>query len=172
MSRGSSAAGARFCTRFARGQIADRRSAAEVGRDRRRHGRFMFLIFWKGVIYSAIVLGVYLWALQTYGEGAHSRTIVLFVLVAVQLGNLFNCRSRTRSAFTRFFSNPFVFASSGIVIALQMLAVYFPPLSRVLDTVPLNKTDYLLIVVSIILPVIIVEITKAFSRMKSRVSVA
>ncbi|HVE59658.1 MAG TPA: cation-translocating P-type ATPase, partial [Pyrinomonadaceae bacterium] len=60
--------------------------------------KFLLLIFWKAVISSSIVIGAYSWALQTYGEGAHARTIALFTLIGVQLGNLFNCRSRSRSA--------------------------------------------------------------------------
>jgi P-type Ca2+ transporter type 2C len=92
----------------------------------------------------------------------------LLSLIAVQIGNLFNCRSRTRSAFTRFFSNPFIFVAVAISIFLQLLAIYFPPLARILDTAVPNKIDYPVIGVSLILPVVIVEITKAFSNRKSR----
>ncbi len=128
--------------------------------------KFLFLIFWKGVISSAIVLGAYLWALQTYGEGAHSRTVALLSLIGVQIANLFNCRSRSRSAFYRFFSNPFIFAAVAVSVVLQILAIYFPPLARILDTTEPNKIDYPVIGISIILPVVIVEITKAFSRLR------
>ena len=127
-------------------------------------GRFMFLIFWKGAAYAVIVLGAYLWALSVYGAGAHSHTIVLLTLNAVQLGNLFNSRSRTRSVFEKFFSNPFIFAAIAIVIVLQFLALYFPPLAHILGTVPPNKIDYLVVFISFILPVIIVEIVKAMTR--------
>jgi Ca2+-transporting ATPase len=131
-------------------------------------GRFMFLIFWKGALYSAIVLGAYLWALETYGEGAHSRTIALLALSGVQLGNLFNCRSRTQSAFARFFSNPYIFVAAAIVIFLQLLAIYFPPLASILDTVEPNKIDYLVVFISIVLPVFIVEIIKFLTQRKTK----
>lgn len=127
-------------------------------------GRFMFLIFWKGLIYAGIVLAAYLWALATYGEGAHARTIALLSLVGVQLGNLYNCRSRSRSAFDRFFSNPFIFAASAIVVLLQVLAIYFPPLARVLDTTVPNGLDYTVILISFVLPISIVEVVKAVTR--------
>ena len=68
----------------------------------------------------------------------------------------------------RFFSNPFIFVAAAIVLALQLLAVYFPPLARILDTVQPNKIDYLVIFVSFILPVIIVEIIKALTRRKPK----
>lgn len=81
---------------------------------------------------AVIVLGAYMWALEVYGPGPHSRTIALFALVAVQLGHTFNCRSRTRSAFDGIFSNPFLWIAVLIVVILQLLAVYFSPLASVL----------------------------------------
>lgn len=129
--------------------------------------KFMFLIFWQGAMLAAIAFGAYFWALGEYGEGANARTIALFALVGVQLGHFFNCRSRSRSAFSNFFSNPYMFVAAAIVVGLQMLALYFPPLTHILDTVAPNKTDYLVIGISTILPVVIVEITKAFSNRNS-----
>ena len=65
---------------------------------------FLVLIGWQSVLLAALGLSAYLWALQMYGPGAHARTVALFSLVAVQLGHTFNCRSRTRSAFSTFVS--------------------------------------------------------------------
>lgn len=131
-------------------------------------GGFMFLIFWKAVLYAAIVLGAYYWALAKYGEGAHARTVVLLSLVAVQAANLFNSRSRSRSAFDGFFSNPYIFAAVAITIFLQFLALYFPPLAGILDTAPPQKTDYAVILAATVLPVVIVEIFKARARRKKK----
>src|ERR1041384_7842264 len=96
---------------------------------------FLVLIGWQAVMLATIVLGVYMWALDVYGSGSHSRTIALFALVAVQLGHTFNCRSRTRSAFDGVFRNPFLWIAVLIVVTLQLFAVYFSPLSAVLGTV-------------------------------------
>ncbi len=130
-------------------------------------GSFLFLISWQGAMLAGITLTAYFWALHIYGAGAHAQTVTLLALVGSQLGHLFNCRSQTRSAFAGFFSNPFIFGSSAIVIGLQLLAVYFEPLTKILNTVPPNNIDWLVILSSIILPVIIVEIAKAFSRVRS-----
>ncbi len=127
---------------------------------------FLFLISWQGVMLAIITITAYFWALQTYGEGSRARTIALLSLVGGQLGHLFNCRSRTRSVFDRFFSNPFVFGSFAIAIGLQLFALYFPPLAGILDTVPPNKADFVVILLSFILPIIFVEITKIFGRRK------
>ena len=129
--------------------------------------KFMFLIFWQGAMLAAIALGAYLWALGEHGAGAHARTIALLAVVGVQLGHFFNCRSRTRSAFSNFFSNPYMFVAAAIVIGLQVIAVYFPPLARILDTVEPNKFDFIVIGISIILPILIVEITKFLTRRTS-----
>lgn len=128
--------------------------------------RFMFLIFWQGVMLAAIALGAYLWALNEYGAGAHARTVALFSLIGVQLGHLYNCRSRTRSAFKNFFSNPYIFVATAIVIGLQMLAIYLPPLAGILDTAAPNETDFIVIAISIILPIAIVEVIKLIFRQK------
>lgn len=129
---------------------------------------FLFLIFWKGATYASIVLAAYVWALDRYGVGAHARSVALFCLIGVQIGNLFNCRSRSRSAFVRFFSNPYIFAAVAISVGLQALAIYFTPLARILETTVPNAIDYAVIGGSIILPIIIVEITKAFSNRRPR----
>ncbi len=126
--------------------------------------KFMFLIFWQGAMLASIALAAYLWALNEYGAGVHARTVALLALVGVQLGHFFNCRSRTRSAFSRFFSNPYIFVAATIVIVLQFLAVYFPPLMRILDTVSPNKTDSAVVVLTTILPIIIVEVVKALTK--------
>jgi len=128
---------------------------------------FLFLISWQGAMLAAITLAAYFWSLQTYGEGAHSRTVVLFAVVGVQLGHLFNCRSKTRSAFEGVFRNPYIFGAIAIVICLQLSAVYFTPLARVLDTFPPANYDFAVILLSVILPVVVVEITKIFARRKS-----
>jgi Ca2+-transporting ATPase len=125
---------------------------------------FMLLIGWQAVMLAALALAAYAWALQIYGPGAHARTVALLSLIGVQLGHMFNCRSRTRSAFNGLFTNPFIWIASLIVIALQLLAIYVSPLARVLGTVEPSKTDWLIVSCCVIAPIIIVELTKAVIR--------
>jgi Ca2+-transporting ATPase len=125
---------------------------------------FLILIGWQSVMLAAIGLGAYLWALEMYGPGAHSRTIALFALVAVQLGHTFNCRSRTRSAFDGIFTNPFLWIALVIVVLLQLLACYFSPLAAVLGTVRPATTDWIVIASCGLLTIVIVEVVKFVSR--------
>lgn len=125
---------------------------------------FFVLIVWQGAMLAAIILGAYIWALEAYGEGAHSRTVALMALVGVQIGHMFNCRSRIRSAFAGLSRSPFVWGAAFIVVGLQSAAVYVTPLARVLNTTRLTSTDWLIASVAVISPIILVEAIKALAR--------
>lgn len=126
--------------------------------------RFLILIGWQGALLAAITLLAYMWALNAYGAGSHARTMALMAIVGVQLGHTFNCRSRTRSAFDGFLSNPYIFAAAASMILLQVLAVYLRPLANVLDLVPPNWSDLLVTLGCVLIPIAVVELTKAVAR--------
>ena len=125
---------------------------------------FLVLILWQGAMLAVIILAAYVWAVKEYGEGSHARTMALMALVGVQLGHMFNCRSRTRSAFQDLFRSPFIWAAVVLVVGLQMLAVYLTPLARLLQTVHITRTDWMIVAASSVTPVMIVEVVKMFFR--------
>ncbi len=129
--------------------------------------KLVILIAWQAAMIAALALAAYMWALQMYGPGAHSRTVALFAIIGAQLGHMFNCRSRTRSAFAGLFRNPFIWIAVVIVMSLQLLAVYVSPLARVLGTVRPSETDWLIVSLCVAAPVVIVEVTKAVFRWKT-----
>jgi Ca2+-transporting ATPase len=133
-------------------------------------GKLVLLITWQAAMLAALALSAYLWALQRYGPGAHSRTIALLAIIGAQLGHMLNCRSRVRSAFDELLRRPFIWMAVGVVISLQLLAVYVSPLARVLGTVPPTQPDWLVIIVCTIAPIGIVEVTKALTRWRARTS--
>ena len=148
-------------------------SAPDVMRHRPRSPRatllsrqFLLLIAWQGTMLGGIALAVYYWALHVYGTGPHARTLALLALVGVQLGHMFNCRSRRYSAFTGLFRNPFVWLATAAVIGLQLLALYLKPLARVLDTVVPTFTDWMVVAACVVAPIVVVEGTKMFARRK------
>ena len=126
----------------------------------------LVLIGWQSVLIAAVALTAYLWALRTYGPGTHARTVCLFAIIGAQLGHTFNCRSRTRSAFDGLFRNRFIWIATVIVVALQLLAVFFSPLSRILGTERPTGADWLVISICTILPILIVDATKLISRLQ------
>lgn len=122
---------------------------------------------------AAIGLGAYMWALQVYGPGPHSRTIALFALVSIQLAHTFNCRSRSRSALDGIFSDPFLWLAVLVVVLLQLLATYFPPLTAVLGTVKPTATDWFVIAGCGFLTIGVVEVAKyGYRRQRERRRVA
>lgn len=148
--------------------------ALEPSQPRRMRGRqrrgdilsrsFLVLVGWQGVMLAAVALAAYVWALRTYGEGAHARTIALLGLVAVQLGHTFNCRSRVASALSGLFDNLHIWAASATVIGLQVFASTFMPLARLLGFSPIRPADLVVIATCAILPVAIVEAQKLIAR--------
>lgn len=126
--------------------------------------KLIVLISWQAAMIAALALAAYAWALQLYGVGAHARTVALLAIIGAQLGHMFNCRSRTRSALNGVLRNPFIWIAALIVICLQLLAIYAPPLARVLGTVRLSENDWLVVTACSLAPIVIVEVTKAFAR--------
>ncbi len=126
--------------------------------------RFMILIGWQGALLASIALAAYVWALSVYGDGREAKTVALLAVVGVEVGHLFNCRSRTRSTFEGFFSNPYIFIMTGIVIGLQLLAIVNPFLARLLDLTIPTRADWVVIGLTVIVPIIVVEITKLIAR--------
>ena len=127
---------------------------------------FVILIGWQAGMLAVLALAAYVWALSVYGPGPHARTIALFALIGGQLSQTLNCRSRTRSAFDGLLRNPFILIAAVMVISLQLLAVYFSPLASVLGTVRPSETDWLVILLCSLAPVLIVEATKKVTRWK------
>jgi Ca2+-transporting ATPase len=125
---------------------------------------FLALILWQGLMLSAVILAAYVWAVKEYGEGAHARTMALMALVGAQLGHMFNCRSRTHSAFQDLFRSPFIWAALVLVTGLQLLAIYLTPLASVLQTVRLTPVDWMVVAATAVAPVLIVEVVKIFFR--------
>jgi P-type Ca2+ transporter type 2C len=74
---------------------------------------------------------------------------------------MFNCRSRTRSALDGIFTNPFIWVAVAIVVLLQLLAIYFSPLAGVLGSHRLAEIDWIVLGFCVVVPVIVVEISKA-----------
>ncbi len=148
--------------------------ALEPSQPERMHGRrthrdllsrsFLVLVAWQGAMLAAVALGAYAWALRAYGAGSHSRTIALCALVAVQIGHTFNCRSRIASVFTGLFANLHVWAATATVIGLQIAALRFPPLARLLDLTRVTVVDVLVIALCAIVPIAVVEVQKSVAR--------
>jgi Ca2+-transporting ATPase len=61
-----------------------------------------------------------------------------------QLFNIFNARSDEKSAFTRLFTNNWLWAAIVFSLALHVAVVYIPFLQQAFSTVSLSAGDWLL----------------------------
>ncbi len=127
-------------------------------------GSFFLLIGWQGLMLALICLGYYLLALDKYGPGDHARTVALFTVIGVQIGHVFNCRSRIRSAFAGLFVNRHIWLAILLVTMFQLMAAYLDPLPKLLHTELLELTDLAAILGSMLLPILIVEVVKLLMR--------
>lgn len=92
-------------------------------------------------------------------------TVSLTTLAMFQWFNAWNCRSETESVFSRgFFANKFLLGATGIVVALQVLAVYAPFLQKILHTVPLGLAEWIAIVPIAASILLVEEARKALRR--------
>jgi len=88
-------------------------------------------------------------------------------LAVFQWFNAWNCRSQIKSIFTSNpFSNKFLVGATGVVIGLQLLAVYNPFFQKVLRTVPLDGKDWAVIIGVAFSIVIVEEFRKVIYRSK------
>jgi Ca2+-transporting ATPase len=97
--------------------------------------------------YGVLMAGSAGTALVLAGDDpARGRTIAFMTLALAQAFHLGNARSMgpvVRPA--RAFANRFAIGAVALVIGLQLLAVYLPPLAGILDTVPLDARDWIII---------------------------
>ena len=106
-------------------------------------GMSQFLIVAAIVATIAEVI-IFLWGRQFGIDKA--RTLVLTLAVMFQMIFLFNCRSENKPFFkVNPLSNIYLFASVIIAILLQLLLIYSPILQPIFATVPLNLTDWAIV---------------------------
>ncbi|MGA1366937.1 MAG: cation-translocating P-type ATPase [Blastocatellia bacterium] len=121
---------------------------------------FFFLISWQGAMLAGLCLMAYGWSLERYGPGDHARTVALMSLIGCQVGHLFNCRSRMRSALTGLFRNRWLWLSLLLVGLLQGVAIGYAPLAEMLGTVTLTLVDWWVVGATVFVPILVVEAIK------------
>lgn len=76
-------------------------------------------------------------------EVAYYQTMTLTALAAYQWLNAWNARSETRSlARLSLFSNKYLIYATLTVVALQLIAIYSPPMQKLLGTTALELSDW------------------------------
>lgn len=94
-----------------------------------------------------------------------ATTMALTVLAVFQWFNAWSCRSEHHSIFSiPLFSNIYLVWSTGIILILQLLAVYWVPLQFILKTVPLNGVEWLVVFAVASSVIVVDEVRKLIQR--------
>lgn len=125
------------------------------------------LMGWRiGIIGGVMTLGTLALFILYLPDGyVKATTVALTVLTVFQWFNVFNVRSHTESVFSKgFFANKYLILSLGIVILLQLFAVYTPFMQQVLHTTALSLFDWIIILLVGVVIVIVEEVRKMIYR--------
>ncbi|MFZ1987542.1 MAG: HAD-IC family P-type ATPase [Minisyncoccia bacterium] len=125
------------------------------------------LMLWRMACMALPMMVGTLFLFQGYVENDLEKawTISLTTLAVFQWFNAWNCRSESKSIFQmNFFSNKFLIGATTLVVLFQILAVYNPLLQKILHTVPLTLSEWLLIIPVAASIVFVEEIRKFFYR--------
>jgi Ca2+-transporting ATPase len=105
-------------------------------------------------------------------DEADARTMAFTTLVMFQLFNVFNCRSTWRSPFSGPLDNRWLIVAIAISLFAHTLVTYVPVLRTAFRTVPLTMTDLLVTTTIAATLIVVAELIKSATRMKSRRALA
>jgi Ca2+-transporting ATPase len=116
-------------------------------------------ILGEGALLAAGVLSLYLWAVWQEGPGPRAGTLAFVALVLIHPFQAMHCRSH-RVGWWRLPPNRLLWASLAALVGLQVLATSWRPLARLLGTVPLAGSDWLVLSAAVLWPVLLMEVLK------------
>jgi Ca2+-transporting ATPase len=108
---------------------------------------------------AAGVLSAYAWVVLHEGPGPHANTVAFVALVLIHPFQALHCRSQD-ARFWRLPPNRLVWSALIVLVLVQWAAVAWPPLARLLGTVPLGADDWVLVAGAVLWPVALLEATK------------
>jgi Ca2+-transporting ATPase len=93
---------------------------------------------------SAGAFGLFRWELALGATYEEAWTVVTAMFVVGQAFYLLNCRSLTRSLWSvGWFSNPWIWAGIGAMLALQWAFTYVPLLNTTFHSAPISLGSWL-----------------------------
>ncbi len=121
------------------------------------------------VIVSLLLLagafGLFINELNQGHSVAQARTVAVNVFVFVEGAYLFNCRSLTQSFWRAgLFSNLWLWGGVGIMLLLQLLLTYWPPLNAAFQTEPIGWREWGYIVGVAWLSGLVIALEKRWTR--------
>jgi magnesium-transporting ATPase (P-type) len=121
---------------------------------------------------SLMLAGAYLvftWEFERTGSVVAARTATVNLFVMVEVFYLFNCRSLDAGLWhIGMFTNPWIWRGVTIMMVLQLLFTYAPPLNRLFHAVAIDGRAWLLILGYALSVSLVVEAEKSLRRRWSR----
>ena len=122
-------------------------------------GGLLSRILFRGCLIGLTTLFVFGHFLNT-ADLATARSAAFLTLVLTQLIHVFECKSEDRTLLTvPIFNNPKLIAAAAFSTAIAFLSVYWPPLSDLMETVPLSAENLLFILLSLLVAPILSILT-------------
>jgi Ca2+-transporting ATPase len=83
-------------------------------------------------------------AAPNIADETHARTMAFTTLMMFQMFDVFNCRSRRRSAFSGIFENKWLLGAIALSLGTHALVIYLPAAQAAFRTVPLTAFDWVI----------------------------
>jgi len=110
------------------------------------HGMLAFVLAAAIIDFLAEMALLIYWGNTAFVSLPRIRTIIFTSTVLFELFFVFNCRSEKRSVFrTNVFENKKLVLATLLSLTLQLAVIYLPFFQTVFKTVPLNASDWLII---------------------------
>ena len=114
--------------------------------------RMAWLIIFRGILTGLCTLGAFALVYYNTSDLEVARTTAFVTLVLIQLVHSFECRSETKSFFeVGVRGNSFLLMSAAVSLLLMLAVVYFVPFQNVFSTVPLGLTQWITIVLFVLI---------------------
>jgi len=111
------------------------------------------------VIMAIATLTIGAWGLHHGGE-SHARSLVFATVATTLLLHVFTDRSPKPFGGLRWGKNPMLFVFLGAAVLMQLMAIYVPAISEVLDMTPFDPHDWLAILLAAFVSLAAVETSK------------
>lgn len=121
---------------------------------------------WRKIVARGLLIGLstfFVFAIGLFATNSleASQTMAFATLVMCQLLHVFDCRSETVGIAEKgITTNPFLLVSVGLSVALLMLSIYFPPLSKALGNVPLWRGEWAIVLLAAGCPTVFIGLRR------------
>lgn len=127
-----------------------------------------FIIFLVGIPTALLLFILYFYLTRLGFSPEYLRSLIFIALGLTSVFTAYSCRHLRSSILqNKFFSNSFLNLAVLVSLLLLVLAIYLPPLQKILKTVPLGIWEWLFAFGFALLNIFAIEIIKRIFRKKS-----